>query len=121
MMPRTGVPRRRGRLRPRPPLAGFAQRDEGRRVTIVEYTDKAPAVNHYPRRIVSPSRSSPCCFSGMADVGGPRRDGRWEFRYRRCQTCGFTVRFVTRTLPDEELLRDLRPEWKTCFGRRRAA
>ena len=38
--------------------------------TIVEYTDRKVPRNRYPRRIVSPSHSSPCCFSDMEELGG---------------------------------------------------
>ncbi len=70
--------------------------------TIVTYTDSKPATNHYPQRIVSPSRQSACCFSDMEDVGDIFRQDRWEFRYRRCRTCGFTVRVILRYVPDQE-------------------
>ncbi len=76
--------------------------------TIVLYTDREPSTNAYPRRIVSPTRSSGCCFGAMADLGTPEQDGQWLFRYRRCTTCGFTVRLATRYLPDEARLAALR-------------
>ncbi len=76
--------------------------------TIVLYTDREPSKNAYPRRIVSPTRSSHCCFGAMADLGTPEQDGQWLFRYRRCTTCGFTVRLATRYLPDEGRLAALR-------------
>jgi hypothetical protein len=41
--------------------------------TIVGYTDRRPAENRYPHRIVSPPRSSACCFSAMEDVGAVTR------------------------------------------------
>ncbi len=85
--------------------------------TIVEYTDRKPAENRYPQRIVSPLRSSVCCFSEMEDVGDPMSESDWEYRYRRCQTCGFTVRVILRPIPDEALLKSLRQELAKSFVR----
>jgi hypothetical protein len=85
--------------------------------TIVEYTDAKPPLDWYPKRIVSPTRSGSCCFSDMSDLGNRERDGNWEFGYRRCKTCGFTVRFVTRMLPDEELLAQLRCDLAASLSR----
>jgi hypothetical protein len=85
--------------------------------TIVEYTDRKPPENLYPHRIVSPPRSSACCFSDMEDVGAATREADWEYRYRRCRTCGFTVRVILRPLPDEALLEGLRGELAKAFVR----
>ncbi len=85
--------------------------------SIVEYTDQKPPKNQYPHRIVSPSHSSACCFSDMEDVGNPRRETNWEYAYRRCRTCGFTVRVILRPIPDEALLTRLRQEFATSFTR----
>jgi hypothetical protein len=85
--------------------------------TIVEYTDRKPPENQYPHRIVSPPRSSACCFSDMEDMGRATREAHWEFRYRRCRTCGFTVRVILRPIPDEALLEDLRAELARAFVR----
>lgn len=63
--------------------------------TLVEYRDDRPALNAYPTRIISPSRPSACCADGMALLGAPQRDGAWEYYYKRCGTCGYTVRFYT--------------------------
>jgi hypothetical protein len=76
--------------------------------TIVTYTDREPARNQYPQRIVSPRRPGPCCFTDMAEVGSAQHDGRWEFQYRRCRQCGFTVRVVLREIPDTALAAELR-------------
>jgi len=86
--------------------------------TIVEYTDRKPPENRYPHRIVSPPRSSACCFSDMEPVGGATREAHWEFRYRRCRTCGFTVRVILRPIPDEALLGELREELARSFVRK---
>ena len=68
--------------------------------TIVEYADDKAPQNLYPYRIISPSRSGPCCFSDMEEIGGSRRDERWMYQYKRCRTCGFTVRVIVCGLPD---------------------
>ncbi len=83
--------------------------------TIVTYTDKQPPRNQFPQRIISPTRSGPCCFSAMEAVGGVGRDDRWEYTYRRCRTCGFTVRVVVRPLPDQAEIAKL----KKLFASRR--
>ena len=85
--------------------------------TIVEYTDRKPPENRFPHRIVSPPRSSTCCFSDMADVGKASREADWEYRYRRCRTCGFTVRLILRPIPDEALLEELRTQLTKSFVR----
>ncbi|HTX52257.1 MAG TPA: hypothetical protein VMD08_02520 [Candidatus Baltobacteraceae bacterium] len=76
--------------------------------TIVTYTDTAAPRNQFPRRIISPTHSGPCCFSSMQPVGEVCREERYEYAYRRCCTCGFTVRVIVRSLPDEARLADLR-------------
>lgn len=85
--------------------------------TIVEYTDRKPPENLYPGRIVSPPRSSACCFSSMDEVGEPQEDGRWVFRYKRCRSCGFTVRVIIREILDEALIRELRQTLAVSFVR----
>lgn len=85
--------------------------------TIVEYTDRKAAENHYPERIVSPSRSGPCCFSNMAELGEEQRESHWVYRYRRCTTCGYTVRVIVREVPDTALIEDLRKVLATAFVR----
>ncbi len=37
--------------------------------TIVEYTDRKQPENRYPTRIISPTRSQPCCFTDMEELG----------------------------------------------------
>ena len=44
----------------------------------------------------------------MQPVGEVCREERYEYEYRRCRTCGFTVRVIVRCLPDEARLADLR-------------
>jgi predicted RecB family nuclease len=60
--------------------------------TIVEYDDRKVTRNVYPDRIVSPPRPSPCCASSMEQTGNVEDDGSWLFIYKRCRTCGYTVR-----------------------------
>lgn len=85
--------------------------------TIVEYTDQKRPKNLFPERIVSPVRSGPCCFSDMEEIGEPQEDGRWVFRYKRCQKCGFTVRVILREIPDATLANELRKILATSFVR----
>jgi hypothetical protein len=85
--------------------------------TIVTYTDREPARNQYPQRIVSPSRPGPCCFTDMAEVGPAQHEGRWEFQYRRCRQCGFTVRVLLREIPDAALAQELRQILARAFVR----
>jgi hypothetical protein len=85
--------------------------------TIVEYTDRKPAANQYPRRIVSPCRPSACCFTDMEELGGVQPEGRWLFRYRRCRACGFAVRLIVREIPDPVLAAEVRRILDTAFTR----
>ncbi len=85
--------------------------------TIVEYTDEKQPRNQYPRRIVSPVRSGPCCFMEMEDLGQPRVDGHWVFQYKRCRTCGFALRVILREVPDAALIADLRKILANSFVR----
>ena len=85
--------------------------------TIVTYTDREPAANGYPQRIVSPCRPGPCCFTDMEEVGTARQEGRWVFQYRRCRQCGFTVRVILREIPDTVLAEQLRQILATAFVR----
>jgi len=86
--------------------------------TIVEYTDTKAPKNLYPERIISPTRSRPCCFTDMEEVGPVTRDSHWEYQYRRCRRCGFTVRVILREVPDAALLAELRQSLKTAFQRK---
>ena len=85
--------------------------------TIVEYTDQKPPANRYPRRIISPSRSGPCCFSDMEELGRPQEDARWVYQYRRCRQCGFAVRVILREIPDAALMASLREGLAHSFMR----
>ncbi len=67
---------------------------------IVTYTDASPPLNDSPRCIVSPTHPGPCCLANMEEIGSPQREEYWEYAYRRCRTCGFTVRVIVRSPPD---------------------
>ncbi len=87
--------------------------------TIVTYTDTAPPRNQFPRRIISPTHSGPCCLSAMEDLGGVSRDERYEFTYRRCRKCGFTIRQIVRELVDQARLANLRKVFTSVLARGR--
>ncbi len=72
-------------------------------------------LNHFPRRIISPTRSGLCCFSEMEDLGAIRHEERYDYAYRRCRTCGFTARVIVRYLPDEARLATLRKVFTPLF------
>lgn len=76
--------------------------------SIVEYAERKAPVNAYPERIVSPVRPSECCDSGMRPVGPVEEDGNWLFTYKRCHTCGYTVRHILVMSP--KALRTMRAE-----------
>jgi len=59
---------------------------------FVEYHERRGALNAYPDRIISPPHPSECCFSSMEQVGDVAEDGSRLFIYKRCRTCGYTVR-----------------------------
>ena len=59
---------------------------------IIEYRDDRAPENDYPRRIISPTAPSACCMDHMEQIGHGGFDANWRFFYKRCRTCGFTVR-----------------------------
>ena len=69
-----------------------SQKERQATATIVEYDQRSGTLNAYPDRIISPPHPSECCFSGMEQVGDVEEDGSWLFVYKRCRTCGYTVR-----------------------------
>jgi hypothetical protein len=85
--------------------------------TIVEYTDRKTPRNRYPRSIISPAHSGPCCFSSMEEMEGAAQEGRWLVQYKRCRRCGFTVRVPLRHLPDTKLVAELQQILATSFKR----
>ena len=84
--------------------------------TIVTYTDAEPPRAQFPQRIISPTHSSPCCSSEMEDVGMVQADERYEYAYRRCQSCGFTVRMIVRPVVDEAQFAAVRKLFATTIG-----
>jgi hypothetical protein len=60
--------------------------------SIIEYRNDQPAINDYPRRIVSPTTPSGCCMQRMERIGRSAVDAAWRFYYKRCTVCGYTVR-----------------------------
>ena len=85
--------------------------------TIVKYTDRRPPTNRYPHQIISPPRAGGCCFSDMEEIGTSRQEAGWVYGYKRCRTCGFTVRVILRQIPDAVLLADLRRTLANAFQR----
>ena len=85
--------------------------------TIVTYTDTAPPRNQFPRRIISPTHAGPCCFAAMHPIGEVSREERYEYAYRRCRTCGFTVRVIVRYLPDHARIASVQKLFATIMGR----
>jgi hypothetical protein len=92
------------------PGAILTPRKEFPVATIIEYRDDAAPLNAYPYRIVSPTRSSPCCMAYMQQVGRSAIEGGWRFSYRRCAVCGYTVRhfYAPSLIAILEAARDLR-------------
>ncbi len=61
---------------------------------IILYSDKEEPKNDYPRKIVSPPLSSPCCTEGnRVSVGSVREVEGFKFCYRICQECGHAVKY----------------------------
>ena len=54
----------------------------------------------------------------MEDLGTVRREECYEYAYRRCRMCGFTVRVIVRYLPDQVRISKLRKELATGLGRK---
>ena len=81
--------------------------------SIVDYDEGGGTLNAYPDRIISPTHPSECCYSGMEQVGDVEEDGSWLFIYKRCRTCGYTVRHFLMLSPKamrtmrEDLLRSM--------------
>ncbi len=85
--------------------------------TIVEYSNAKTPENHYPWHIISPSSSGPCCFSEMEEIGDVNREERWEWVYKRCRMCGFTVQVILRPIQDDAVLSRLRAMLHRSFRR----
>ena len=85
--------------------------------TIIEYSGTKEPENQYPEWIISPPRSGLCCFREMEEIGVPQEDRNCVFRYKRCRTCGFSVREIIRCLPDPALADELREILQKAFQR----
>lgn len=85
--------------------------------TIIEYSGRKKPQNQYPRLMISPLHSGPCCFSDMEDIGEPQMDARWVFQYRRCRKCGFALRVILREIPNATLVAELRHTFQFAFTR----
>ncbi|PWB47296.1 MAG: hypothetical protein C3F12_04785 [Candidatus Methylomirabilota bacterium] len=66
--------------------------------TIVKYSTERRARNSFPYEIISPPFPSRCCSRRMARVGAVQEEDEEKFYYRRCESCGFTVREFLSTL-----------------------
>jgi hypothetical protein len=53
----------------------------------------------------------------MEELGTSRQETRWVYQYKRCRTCGFTVRLILHEVPDAILLAELRRTLETAFQR----
>jgi len=85
--------------------------------TIIEYSGRKKPRNQYPKSIVSPPSSGPCCCTDMQELGEPAQDDRWVFQYKRCGTCGFAVRVLLREIPNGALVAELRHTFRRAFVR----
>ncbi len=61
--------------------------------TIVTYSSSQRPVNAYPERIISPLRPGICCLTHMERIGDLEEEDGVPFAYKRCRSCGFTVRW----------------------------
>jgi len=82
--------------------------------TIVTYTDREPAANRYPHRIVSPVDRD-MLLHRHGGAWSPQHEGCWVFQYRRCRQCGFTVRLILSEIPDSALVEELRQILSNSF------
>ncbi len=82
--------------------------------TIVTYTDAYPPLNDFPQRTTHPS---PCCFAAMEVLGPACREEHWEYAYRRCRTCGFTVRLIVRYVLDQAEIAKLQKLFASVLSR----
>jgi len=60
--------------------------------TIVKYNGTKAPYKGYPEQIVSPLFPASCCVLQMEPVGGTEWENGFPYYYRRCRTCGYTVR-----------------------------
>jgi len=60
--------------------------------TIVKYNGMKAPYKGYPEQIVSPLFPASCCVALMERVGEIEWEKGFSYYYRRCRTCGYTVR-----------------------------
>jgi len=60
--------------------------------TIVKYNATKAPYNGYPEQIVSPLFPASWCVALMERVGEIEWEKEFPYYYRRCRTCGYTVR-----------------------------
>ena len=60
--------------------------------TIVKYNGTKAPYKGYPEQIVSPLFPASCCVALMERVGEIEWEKGFSYYYRRCRTCGYTVR-----------------------------
>lgn len=53
----------------------------------------------------------------LFEIGTSCQEAGWVYGYKRCRTCGFTVRVILRQVPDAVLLADLRRTLANAFQR----
>ncbi len=53
----------------------------------------------------------------MGDLGAVHRPEGGEYTYRRCRTCGFTVRVILRYLPDQTEIANLQKLFASVLSR----
>ncbi len=71
--------------------------------TIVEYSKTKRPLNRFPRHIVSPVAPKACCEKNMEQLGEGQEDAARRYFYKRCRSCGFTVRHFIAPVPDERV------------------
>ena len=71
-------------------------KDKQHRITknIIVYTHTEEPQNDFPRKIISPPTSSPCCNDqNRISVGTPKEVDGFKFQYRICEECGHAVKY----------------------------
>ena len=85
--------------------------------TIVEYSAEKRARNSYPNKIISPPSPSECCFMHMKRIGEVHVEGEGHrFYYKRCTSCGFTVREFVFNIELDRLRAVELAEWNRAAG-----
>ncbi len=82
--------------------------------TIVTYSSSKRPINDYPKRIISPLTPGICCLTHMEKIGGLEEEEGLPFAYKRCRSCGFTVRWF----PEEVIRVDFQKVVDQAVARR---